>query len=89
MDWKTRTGRFLPGSEALSRAAWSPDQRYLAATGPGGAQIQLLDFKTGQWTPLASGFGLGVPFWSGDNRYVYYQDLLGGPEQHDRDGARR
>jgi Tol biopolymer transport system component/DNA-binding winged helix-turn-helix (wHTH) protein len=81
LDWKTRTGKFLPGSEGLSRAAWSPDRRYLAATGQGGAQIQLLDLTTGQWTPLAAGSGLGVPFWSGDSRYVYYQEVLGGPEQ--------
>jgi DNA-binding winged helix-turn-helix (wHTH) protein/Tol biopolymer transport system component len=79
MDWKTRTGRFLPGSEKLSRAAWSPNPQYLAALGQG--SLQLFDFKTGQWTPLASGAGLGVPFWSRDGQYVYYQEVLGSPEQ--------
>lgn len=81
MDWKTRKSRFLPGSEDLARAAWSPDSRYLAATRRGGAQIQLLDFKTGQWTVLAAGSGLSVPFWSRDAQYVYFQEVLGGPEQ--------
>jgi len=81
MDWKTRKSRFLPGSDDLARAAWSPDSRYLAATHRGGAQIQLLDFKTGRWTVLAAGSGLGVPFWSRDAQYVYFQEVLGGPEQ--------
>lgn len=79
VDWKTRISRFVPGSEGLSRAAWSPDQRYLAALGSG--QLKLLDFKAGRWTPLAVGAGLGVPFWSQDSRYVYYQEVLGAPEQ--------
>jgi Tol biopolymer transport system component len=81
MDWKTRVARFLPGSEALARAAWSPDQHYIAATGYGGGGIDLLDLKTGQWTPLATGSGLGIPLWSPDSQYVYYQEVLGGPEQ--------
>jgi Tol biopolymer transport system component/DNA-binding winged helix-turn-helix (wHTH) protein len=81
IDSKTRQTRFLPGSEGLTRAAWSPDPRYLAATNVAGAQIQLLDFSTGQWTPLAAGKGLGVPIWSADAQYIYYQEVLGGPEQ--------
>ncbi|MGA2740956.1 MAG: winged helix-turn-helix domain-containing protein [Bryobacteraceae bacterium] len=79
MDWKTRQTRFLPGSDGLGRAAWSPDPRYLAATD--GARMQLLDFKTGQWTHLASGTGLGPPLWSRDARYVYFQEVMGSPEQ--------
>jgi Tol biopolymer transport system component len=75
MDWKTRKAEHLPGSEALSRAAWSPDPRYIAATNAAGSQILLFDFRTRHWTPLATGLGLGPPFWSRDGQYVYYQDL--------------
>jgi Tol biopolymer transport system component len=79
MDWKTRKPEILPGSNALSRAAWSPDPRYIAATDSTGSRILLFDFRTRQWTPLATGIGLGRPFWSRDGRYVYYQDLFGAP----------
>ena len=81
MDWKTRKTEILPGSEALSRAAWSPDPRYIAATHVAGSQIRLFDFRTRQWTLLATGAGLGPPFWSHDGKYVYYQDAFAGVEQ--------
>ena len=81
MEWKTRKIKFLPGSDGLARAAWSPDSRYLAATGRDGFKIQLLDLQTGQWSLLASGTGLGVPLWSRDSQYVLFQEVLGGPEQ--------
>jgi serine/threonine protein kinase/Tol biopolymer transport system component len=81
MDWKTRKTEYLPGSEAISRAAWSPNPRYIAATNAAGSQIRLFDFRTRRWTPLATGVGLGPPFWSHDGRYVYYQDVFGGVEQ--------
>jgi len=81
VDWKTRKAEVLPGSDGLSRAAWSPDPRYIAATNAAGSQIRLLDFRTRQWTPLATGIGLSPPFWSRDGKYVYYQDAFAGPEQ--------
>jgi Tol biopolymer transport system component len=81
MDWKTRKAEILPGSEALSRAAWSPDPRYIAATNAAGSQIRLFDFRTRQWRPLATGIGIGPPFWSRDGKYVYYQDAFAGADQ--------
>jgi dipeptidyl aminopeptidase/acylaminoacyl peptidase len=44
-DWKTRKAEFLPWSEMVSRAAWSPDPRYIAATNVAGSQIRLFDFQ--------------------------------------------
>jgi hypothetical protein len=41
----------------------------------------LFDFRTRRWTPLATGVGLGPPFWSRDGRYVYYQDAYAGADQ--------
>ncbi len=76
MDWKTRKAELVPGSEGFSRAAWSPDPRYIAATSSEGSQIRLFDFRTRQWTPLVTGVGLGPPFWSRDGKYVYYQDVF-------------
>jgi Tol biopolymer transport system component len=76
MDLRTGKAELLAGSVALSRAAWSPDPRYIAATNEEGSQIRLFDFRTRQWTPLAAGVGLGPPFWSRDGKYVYYQDAF-------------
>ncbi len=81
MDWKTRKTEILPGSEGFTRADWSPDPRYIAATHTSGSQIRLFDFRTGQWTLLATGVALGPPFWSHDGKYLYYQDAYGGVEQ--------
>lgn len=39
-----------------------------------------MSLDTRQWTPLASGDGLGAPFWSKDCKFVYYQDTLA-PDQ--------
>jgi Tol biopolymer transport system component len=81
MDWKMRQAEILPGSEGLSRAAWSPDPRYIAATHSTGSQIRLFDFRTRQWTTLARGLGIGPPFWSRDGKCIYFQDTYAGPEQ--------
>jgi WD40 repeat protein len=58
MEWKTRKAELVPGSRALSRPAWSPDPRYIAATDADGSRILLFDFHTRQWTLLATGVGL-------------------------------
>jgi WD40 repeat protein len=81
MEWKTRKAELVPGSRALSRPAWSPDPRYIAATDADGSRILLFDFHTRQGTLLATGVGLGPPFWSRDGKYVYYQEAFGGAEQ--------
>jgi Tol biopolymer transport system component/DNA-binding winged helix-turn-helix (wHTH) protein len=81
MNWKTRKSALVPGSEALARPAWSADARYIAATNREGTKIMLLDRNSNQWTALAEGQGLGLPFWSHDSKFVYYQDVLDGAEQ--------
>ena len=81
IDLKTRATRILPGSESILRAVWSPDPRFAAATNVAGSQILLFDFRTQQWSKLASGVGLGIPFWSRDGKFLYYQDVFGSPDQ--------
>ncbi len=80
IDLKTRKPVFVPGSENLAQPAWSPDGRAIAATDWAGNRILLLNPATHQWTPLASGDGLGAPFWSKDSKYVYFQEKLA-PDQ--------
>ncbi len=74
LDVETKRATLLPGSESLANPAWSPDGRYIAATGRSGSQIVLLSWDTRVWTPLVSGSGLGAPFWPGSGKYVYYQE---------------
>lgn len=81
MDWRTRKAALLPGSEDLSRPAWSPNGGSIAATDRAGSRISVLNLATRQWRPVAAGQGLGVPFWSHDSKYIYYQEVLGGVEQ--------
>ena len=80
MDLQTRQAAFLPGSETLARPSWSPDGHYIAATNEAQTQILLWHPDANRWMPLASGDGLSAPFWSRDNKYVYYQETLA-PEQ--------
>ncbi len=74
MDWKTRKTALLPSSDSLQQPSWSPDEQILAATNKAGTQVLLLRAGTNQWTPLASGEGVGATFWSKDARFVYYQE---------------
>ena len=76
MDWKTREMKFLPGSETMREAAWSPDASHIAATDLEGKQIQIFDLGTQRWTALLKGSTLGRPFWSSNPKYLYYQDAL-------------
>jgi Tol biopolymer transport system component len=80
-NWQTRTTTLIPGSEALSQGRWSPDGRYIVATQRDGLGIQLYELKTRRWARLASGNGLGPPFWSKDSKYMYYQESFGSAEQ--------
>jgi Tol biopolymer transport system component len=80
LDWKSGGMEFVPGSESFLYAAWSPNSRYIAATGED-AQAHVFDFQTRRWAPLSEGTELGYPFWSHDGKFVYIQDVLGAEDQ--------
>jgi len=81
LDWKTRQIVVLAGSQGLLRPALSPDGRYVAALGASGTQVVLYDMRTRQWTALASGGNYGIPFWTRDSRHIYFEQVLGDPDQ--------
>lgn len=80
-DLKSREIRNLPGSEGLRLPVWSPEGNHLAASSVDGQKLVLYDFQSHRWVDLAEGATLSAPYWSGDGKYVYFQDLFGGREQ--------
>jgi Tol biopolymer transport system component len=76
MNWQTRAAELLPASERVEAAAWSPDQRFIAATT--NSEIRLFDFHTRRWSLLATAIDTSAPHWSRDGQYIYYEDLSEG-----------
>jgi hypothetical protein len=71
----------LPGTEGLLRPVWSPDGRYIAALRENGSQVVLFDMRSRQWTRLAGAGAYGIPYWTGDSRNFYFQQVLGDSDQ--------
>jgi len=69
----------LEGSDGLLYARWSPDGRYIAASGnaEGEKKLSLFDLRIRKWVELARG-QLTWPTWSRDGRYVYVRFTVEG-----------
>jgi DNA-binding winged helix-turn-helix (wHTH) protein/Tol biopolymer transport system component len=78
-DFRTRQVYTVPGSEGLIYARWSPDGRFIAASGHlhGEKKLSLFDCRTQKWMELATG-RLTWPTWSRDGRYVYVRSTVEG-----------
>jgi len=77
VDMKTRQTSSLPGSTGLFSPRWSPDGRYLAAVSvEGSKKLMLYDFRAQKWSEwLTEANNVSYPSWSGDSRYIYYDNL--------------
>jgi serine/threonine protein kinase/Tol biopolymer transport system component len=73
IDLATQKVSSLPGSDGLYSPRWSPDGRYIAAFSGNSQTLMLFDFRTNQWTELATG-SLGWLNWSHDGQYIYILD---------------
>ncbi|MGC9948266.1 MAG: winged helix-turn-helix domain-containing protein [Bryobacteraceae bacterium] len=81
VDWKTGQSAVLPGSVGLLRPAWSPGGQYIAGLREGGTQVVLFDMQSHGWTQLADRGNYGVPLWTRDGRYFYFEEVLGAVDQ--------
>jgi len=73
LDQDSRRSLTIPGSQGLFSPRWSPDGQHLIALSNDSRRIQLLDFKTGEWSVWIDGLGtLSYPTWSRDGKYLYF-----------------
>jgi Tol biopolymer transport system component/DNA-binding winged helix-turn-helix (wHTH) protein len=65
----------IPGSENLSSPRWSPDGKFIGAISEDGHNLKIYDIAANRWRIAARGQSLGIPAWSADGTFLYYQDL--------------
>jgi Tol biopolymer transport system component len=70
-DLKERHLSFVPGSEGLWTARWSPDGRHIAALTEDARSLMLFDFRTGKWTKLLSLGQICDLLWSRKGTSLY------------------
>lgn len=80
VDMTSRRLQDVPGSRNLYSPRWSPDGRFVAAIEGTTHQVEVYDTAAKRWRVLAQGHFIGVPAWSRNGAYLYYQDLLGAGE---------
>jgi hypothetical protein len=77
LNMATNQLSLLPGSQGKIDPSWSPDGHFLAALSEDGHKLMLFDLRTQSWSQLAEGNFIGGPLsWSGDSKFLYFQDLL-------------
>lgn len=73
VNWKTRQGHQVAGSEGLTSPMWSPDGKYFIAKTADERAILSFDARTQTWKTIANGAVLSGVTWSRDSRYLYVQ----------------
>ena len=77
IELKTGQAHELPGSKRSAYPVVSPDSRYVAAVTEDGKKLRLYDFQSQTWQESVPASGAGMPAWSADSRYVYFDNGLG------------
>jgi DNA-binding winged helix-turn-helix (wHTH) protein/Tol biopolymer transport system component len=77
LNMTTNQLSLLQGSQGKIEPSWSADGHFLAALSEDGHKLMLFDLHTQSWSQLAEGDFIGGPLtWSGDSKFLYFQDLL-------------
>jgi serine/threonine protein kinase/Tol biopolymer transport system component len=76
VDSKSGQAHELQGSKTLAYPAVSPDGRYIAAVTEDAKKLRIYDFQSQTWREFAPAAGAGIPAWSADSRYVYFDNGL-------------
>ncbi|MGA7928704.1 MAG: winged helix-turn-helix domain-containing protein [Candidatus Sulfotelmatobacter sp.] len=80
LDLNSKQVSTFPGSENLYSPRLSPDGKHLAALSSDNKKLLIFDFQTQKWTDWVvsePGSIIGLPTWSRDGSYVYYNQKLG------------
>jgi Tol biopolymer transport system component len=76
IELKTGQVHELQGSKATVYPSVSPDGRYVAAVTEDGKKLRVYDFPSQTWQEFAPASGAGMPVWSTDSRYIYFDNGL-------------
>jgi len=82
LDFKTHKVEKVAGSDGFFSPRWSPDGRYITALSPDSTTLMLFDFESQKWSTWLkeSAGSVSYPVWSGDSKYLYFDDLVNGVE---------
>ena len=77
LNLATKQVSLFQGSQGKIEPSWSRDGHFLAALSDDRHKLMLFDLRTQSWSRLAEGNFIGGPLsWSGDSKFLYFQDLL-------------
>lgn len=68
---------FIPGSEGLGTARWSPDGLHIAALDSDRQQVFVLDLAAQEWRILVDGVNGNDLCWSADSKFIYASRPVG------------
>jgi hypothetical protein len=74
-DLRTEKTMEISGSDGLFSPRSSPDGRYLSAILADWQGMSLMSTATSKWQPLTRQRSTGIPFWSPDSAWVYFNDI--------------
>jgi Tol biopolymer transport system component/DNA-binding winged helix-turn-helix (wHTH) protein len=80
VNWSEKQERLVPESDDMTAPRWSPDGRFLVGVTEDQRELRLYDMTSHRWHTIARGTAFGIPAWSRNGLYIYFQDLLGSGE---------
>jgi hypothetical protein len=76
IEVQTGQAHELQGAKASAYPKVSPDGKYVAAVTEDGKTLRIYDLSSRTWQDVSPAEGAGMPAWSADSRYVYFDNGL-------------